>query len=96
MQMILVHRHTNELSSGNAIDFPQPVLHLLSKFLLAFLIFFILSALWILFQIAYYILLAPLLINELNKISTTCSLCIAMRKIILPFKNNNPVTKGIS
>lgn len=89
MQMIIVHRHTNESSSGNVIDcLPLPVaaaLHLSSKFLSVFLKAFIVSALWIIFHIGYHILLAPLFINEQNKSSATCSLYIYMRTIILSF-----------
>lgn len=72
--MILVHRHAN----GCLVDmqlislcflWKQPVLHLLSGFLLVFLVSFIFCVLWMLFQIGFNILLAPSLINGLNKIS---------------------------
>ena len=64
MQMILVYSHTHELSGKMQLIFllflwRKPVLHLLSIFLSALLIFFILSTFGILYQVAYYILLIP-------------------------------------
>ena len=57
MQMILVHSHMHELPGEMQLIFlpflwRKPVLHLLSIFLSAFLIFFILSTLGILYQVA--------------------------------------------